>query len=190
MEKQIILASNSPRRKQLLLDAGFKFEIISSDYEENLFSYDPIITVKTFAKGKANQVFNLLINKQNKVVVGADTIVICDGKIMGKPKDENEAKQILRKLSNKTHSVATGFCIKTESQEIVDYDLTEVTFNNLTDKNIDKYIESGLYKGKAGAYGIQDKEYNLVKSYHGSLNNVIGFPTEKIIPILNRLIKV
>lgn len=190
MENQIILASNSPRRKQLLSDAGFNFEIRTSDYEESLFSSDPILTVKTFATGKANQVFNSLINKQNKVVIGADTIVFCDGKILGKPKDENEARQILKQLSNKTHSVATGFCIKKENQEIIDYDLTEVTFNNLTDKDIEKYIESGLYKGKAGAYGIQDKEYNLVKSYQGSLNNVIGFPTEKIIPILNRLIKV
>lgn len=187
--KQLILASNSPRRQQILANEGFLFEVIVSDYEEVGFSSDPELTATTFAKAKANDVFNKLVDKTNKIVVGADTVVFCNGQILGKPKDKEQAYDMLKTLSGITHSVATGFCIKSQEQEIVGVDTTLVTFNELTEQDIKNYINSGLYKGKAGAYGIQDKDYNLVKGYRGSLNNVIGFPTEKIIPLLKKLIE-
>lgn len=185
---KIILASNSPRRKDLLKANGFDFEVIVSDYEESNFTLDPILTAKTFAKEKALDVYNNLENKDNTAVVGADTVVFCDGKILGKPKDRLDAYSMLKNLSNKTHTVATGFCIKTENKEIVGVDTTLVTFNDLTEQDINAYLDSGLYKGKAGSYGIQDKEFKLVKEYNGSLNNVIGLPTEKIVPLLRDII--
>ena len=185
---KIILASNSPRRKDLLKVNGFNFEVIVSDYEESDFSLDPILTAKTFAKEKVLDVYKNLENKGDVVVVGADTVVFCDCKILGKPKDRLDAYSMLKNLSNKTHTVATGFCIKTENKEIVDVDTTLVTFNDLTDQDINAYLDSGLYKGKAGSYGIQDKEFKLVKEYKGSLDNVIGLPTEKIIPLLRDII--
>ena len=185
---KLILASNSPRREQLLKNENFNFKILPSDYEEQSFSSDPIITAKTFAKGKAIDVYNK-INDKNVVILSADTVVFLDGQILGKPKDETEAFSMLKQLSKKTHSVTTGFCIKYDQEEILDTDTTLVTFNDLSDEKIQNYIKSGLYKGKAGAYGIQDVEFNLVKSYDGSLNNVIGLPTEKIIPLLSSIIK-
>ena len=184
---KLILASNSPRRKEILKDAGFEFIIKQSDYDETTFSDNPIETALTFALGKAKAVFNVLSDKSN-VVLGADTVVFYNGKILGKPKDEKEAVRMLKTLSNKTHLVVTGYAIITKDKTICDCCKTQVTFNDLSDELIDSYIKSGLYKGKAGSYGIQDN-YPLVKRYEGSLSNVIGLPIEEIAPLLKNLIK-
>ena len=176
---QLILASNSPRRKELLESKGYKFRIIVSDYEERVFTDDPVLTAVQFSKGKALSVFDSLSDKEGVAVIGSDTVVYHDGSILGKPKDENQAKSMLKSLSGKTHEVISGYAIVTKDAVIAGYDITKVTFNELTDQDINRYIESGLYKGKAGAYGIQDG-YKLVKKYEGSLNNVIGLPTEKL----------
>lgn len=185
---KLILASNSPRRKELLKKEGFEFEVIVGDYEEKSFTADPYKTAVTFAEGKARAVFSGLENDEKAVVVGADTVVFSDGKILGKPKDKEDAEKTLKSLSDKTHEVITGYAVITENGEFIDYDQTYVTFNTLTESVLKSYIASGLWKGKAGGYGIQDG-YPLVKSYDGSLNNVIGLPTEKITPILKKLIK-
>ena len=95
---------------------------------------------------------------------------------------------MLKKLSGKTHTVVTGYCIISKDSKIIGNDQTKVTFNNLSDELIDEYISSGLYKGKAGSYGIQDG-FPLVERYEGSLSNVIGLPTEKIVPIIKSFIK-
>ncbi len=184
---KLILASNSPRRKELLEKSGLIFDIISSDYEELPFSSDPIITAKTFAEGKAKDVFNKLNNKQGVVVLGADTVVYCDGKILGKPKNESEARVMLNSLSKKTHEVATGYCAISQKACKVGVAVTKVTFNGLSNEIIDEYIKSGLYKGKAGSYGIQDG-FPLVEKYEGSLSNVIGLPTEDVVPLLKELL--
>lgn len=185
---KLILASNSPRRKELLEKSGFLFDIISSDYKEQPFSNDPILTAKTFAEGKAKDVFSKLDNKREIVVLGADTVVFCDGKILGKPSSEEEARKTLRSLSGKTHEVATGFSIISDKDYINDVVVTKVTFNNLTEEVVEGYIKSGLYKGKAGSYGIQDG-FPLVEKYEGSLSNVIGLPIEEVAPILKKLLK-
>jgi len=183
---KLVLASNSPRRKELLEKAGFKFEIISSDYDETGFSDDPVLTAETFAVGKAQAVFNAV--KGRVAVIGADTVVFESGEILGKPKSQEEAKKMLKRLSGRTHSVVTGYAVITKDEIISGSVTTEVTFNNLSDELISKYIESGLYKGKAGSYGIQDP-FPLVKSYKGSLTNVIGLPIETIVPILEKIVK-
>lgn len=180
---KIILASNSPRRRELLSLFNIKFEVHSSDFLEDDLEEDPIKTAEKFALGKAESVFNNLTDKNGVLVLGADTVVFLDGEILGKPKDENEAKNMLKKLSGKTHTVVTGYALITEREKIVGNDKTQVTFNELKDELIDEYINSNLYKGKAGSYGIQDG-FPLVKTYVGSLNNVIGLPTEKVLPYL------
>lgn len=185
---ELILASNSPRRKEILTNAGFSFKVISSDYEEKAFSDDPYITATTFALNKAKSVFNGLKNKDNVVVLGSDTVVYYNGKILGKPIDENDAIRMLKELSNNKHSVITGFALITKNQNIIDFDESQVYFSNLTDGQIKAYVDSGLYKGKAGAYGIQDTEFGLVREYEGSLSNIIGLPIEKVNKTLNKIL--
>ena len=121
------------------------------------------------------------------MVLGADTVVY-NGSILGKGKDAQDAKNMLKTLSNKTHTVITGYALISAQKETVSSVKTDVTFNNLTDKLIDEYVASGLYKGKAGCYGIQDP-FPLVARYNGSLSNVIGLPEEEIFPLLKELLK-
>ena len=184
----LILASNSPRRKEILTNAGFTFKVIPSDYEEQVFCSDPYKTATTFAYNKANSVYNSLENKADVAVLGSDTVVYFDGKILGKPNDEKQAIDMLKALSNNKHIVITGFAIITKDKTIIDYEKSEVIFSELDDEKISAYINSGLYKGKAGAYGIQDKDFNLVREYQGSLTNIIGLPIEKVEKELKKIL--
>ncbi len=184
---KVILASTSPRRKEILKNGGFDFEIINSDYNENAFSADPVLTAETFALGKAKSVYDKLPNKGGFVVLGADTVVY-NGLILGKGKSDDDAKKMLKTLSGKTHQVITGYALVYNGGQIVGHVKTDVTFNDLSNELIDEYVGSGLYKGKAGCYGIQDG-YPLVKSYDGSLSNVIGLPEEAVFPLLKKLLK-
>ena len=181
---RLILASNSPRRQELIRECGFPVEIIVSDYDEVSFSADPFITSVEFAKGKAQRVFTLQQDK-NICVVGADTVVYNQGVILNKPKNDLEATKMLEFLSGKTHKVITGYCVKSAFAEESGFVQTLVTFNNLSKNLIEEYVKSGLYKGKSGSYGIQDP-FPLVKSYEGSINNVIGLPTEVLFPIIKK----
>lgn len=180
---ELILASASPRRKEILKREGFVFTVISSDFDESEKCETPRKTVESFALGKAKSVFDRLPDKKNKIVLGADTVVVYDGKIIGKPENSARAKKTLETLSGKTHEVYTGYCLISEKETIIGSDLSEVTFNKLSADLIQKYIDSGKPLDKAGSYGIQDG-YPIVKSYKGSLDNVIGLPIEKIKPLL------
>ncbi|MBE7082012.1 MAG: septum formation protein Maf [Clostridiales bacterium] len=185
---QLILASASPRRKEILQKEGYNFQIISSDYDEKSFTSNPIITAKTFAFEKAKDVFNKLEDK-NAVVLGADTVVYLKGEILGKPIDRQDAKRILKNLSGNKHKVITGYAIISKDKTIIGYDKSTVIFNKLSDSQIESYLDSNLYIGKAGAYGIQDGEFNFVKKYKGSMNNIIGLPIEKIKKALKKFDK-
>lgn len=184
---KLILASASPRRKEILKNAGYDFEIITSDYEEKSFSANPYTTALTFAYEKAKEVFNKLEDK-NCVVLGADTVVYLKGQILGKPLDRKDAKRILQNLSGRKHKVITGYAIISKGKTIVGYDKSTVIFNKLTENQIESYLDSNLYVGKAGAYGIQDGDFNFVKKYKGSMNNIIGLPIEKINKKLKKFI--
>lgn len=184
---KLILASNSPRRKDLLLKGGFDFEIITSSYEETENYVSPYETAEYYAKNKALNVFNKLNDKNDVAVLGADTVVYHDGKILGKPKNSQKAKSMLKSLSGKTHEVISGYAVIIKDKIISSYVSTFVTFNDLSNDDIERYIDSGLYKGKAGSYGIQDG-FNLVSNYKGSFDNVVGLPTETIFPILKKLL--
>lgn len=183
---KLILASNSPRRKEILEKFGFTFTVIKSDYEEKENISDPQLLVKTFAFNKAKSVFDSLEEKDEAVVLGADTVVVFDGKILGKPKDTKDAENMLKSLSGKTHSVFTGYAVIEEEKTFSGVCETKVRFNDLSDSFIRGYVATGSPMDKAGAYGIQDG--SLVKDYVGSYYNVIGLPIEDISPILKELL--
>ena len=178
---ELILASNSPRRKALLTEYGFDFKVVPSAYEEQGVGATPQDTVKTFAFGKAKDIFDNLPNekKSQSVVLGADTVVCLDGQILGKPKSKEDAKAMLNRLSNKEHLVYTGYCIISSDKVINDCVKSIVVFNKLSNALIEEYIATGKPLDKAGAYGIQDG-FNLVKEYKGSFNNIVGLPIEII----------
>lgn len=186
---KLILASNSPRRKEILTEFGFDFTVKISGYEENRISANPETLVKTFAIGKAESVFNALTEteKQNSVVLGADTVVVLDGEILGKPKNSAAAENMLKSLSGKTHFVLTGYAVISAKETVSGVAKTKVIFNNLSEKLIKRYVATGSPLDKAGAYGIQDG-FPLVSSYSGSLYNVIGLPIEEIEPILKKFL--
>lgn len=183
----IILASNSPRRKEILTEFGYKFSVIKSNFEETDLSSSPVETVVAFAKGKANNVF-LRLKEQGRAdkitVIGADTVVYFNGKILGKPKDAADAEKTLKILSGKEHTVITGYAVINEKTQTFGFDKSTVLFNDLSEGLIKEYVATGKPLDKAGSYGVQDG-FRLVKSVSGSIYNVIGFPIEKIKPILD-----
>ncbi len=180
---KIILASNSPRRKELLEKSGLTFSVIPSSVEENISkSLPPVEYAKTLALIKAQDVFS----KRNGIVIGADTIVVFNDKIIGKPTSEQDAFNTLKMLSGKTHQVITGYAVLSKNATINDYCLTEVTFNELSNELICDYIKNAKPLDKAGSYGIQDG-YPLVKCYNGDYDNIVGLPTSKILEILRSL---
>ncbi len=183
---KLVLASKSPRRKELLSKFGYSFSIATADFKEENIKSNPVDTAKSNAVGKARAVFNNL-NDADAVVLGADTVVFIDGEILGKPVDDRHAMSMLLRLSAREHTVVTGFAIVTKDKEIVGDCQSQVVFNELELEQILEYVKSGLPLDKAGSYGIQDG-YGLVKEYMGSLNNIIGLPIEEIKPILDKYI--
>lgn len=177
---EIILASNSPRRRALLTEYGINFKVIPPKNEEtppkNVSVYE---YVEILAREKATEVYN----ENGGIVLGADTIVTLNGKIFGKPTSKEDAFNTLKLLSNKTHEVITGYAIISKDFNYISHEITKVTFNNLSDRLILDYVNTGSPLDKAGSYGIQDN-FNLVKEIEGSLTNVIGLPVEKIAEIL------
>ena len=184
---KLILASNSPRRKDILKEFGYDFKVLASSFCEQDLAKHPVQTAKDNALGKATEVFNLLTDP-DALVLGADTVVYLDGEILGKPKDSAHAKFMLNQLSGRTHAVVTGYALIGKDIKVVDYDESLVTFNLLSDALIQEYVNTGLPLDKAGAYGIQN-DYPLVKSLQGSKFNVIGLPIEKLKPLLDKYLK-
>ncbi len=184
----IILASNSPRRKSLLELIDLKFDVISSSVHED-FNIDlkPIEFAKHYANLKALDVAN---KYSDSIVIGADTIVVLDNVIIGKPIDENDSKSILRKLSGRTHTVVTGVSIVWQEKNIIDTfnEETKVTFQKLADEQIQFYIDNYNPLDKAGSYGIQDWFAVCVKKIEGCFYNVMGFPLSNFYNHFTKLI--
>lgn len=174
----IVLASASPRRKELLGKIIADFSVCPCSLKEERPALPPKKYVVYLAKFKADNVYETLPDKSDSVVIGSDTIVVLDGRILSKPSDEKEAKEMLRALSGKTHSVLTGVCILSKERSKSFFVATRVRFFNLSDSRIDAYIATGSALDKAGAYGIQDSGF--VKKIYGSYDNVMGLPTEKL----------
>ena len=183
--KKIILKSASPRRKELLANMGYEFEIKSYDLDE---SFDDSLTivdnVKRLGYLKAS------INKEDdygSILIGCDTIVVLDNKILGKPKDRLDAFNMLKALSGKTHMVMSGLCVIYKNYTFNDCEISYVRFRDLSDDEINEYIDTDEPFGKAGAYAIQGLGFNLVDLYKGSLNNIIGLPTEMLGRVLGEI---
>ena len=171
---KIILASKSPRRVEILKTIGTEFEIIPANTDESVEEgTKPSDAVMEISKRKA---LCILEKHTDAFVISADTVVVSDGEIIGKPKDKDHAFKILKGLSGRSHSVLTGFTLCTKDKLYCSYVSTDVDFKELTDKEILDYIESGEPMDKAGAYGIQEKGSVFVAGIRGDYFNVMGFP--------------
>lgn len=180
---EYVLASASPRRRELLSQILTRFEVIPSLSEEKVnISLFPEQMACALAESKCDEVFKA---NPAKTVIGCDTVVVFGDKILGKPKDKEEAVQTLKMLSGKTHFVITGVCVRNRFKRLVGFDKTEVKFNVLSDEFIREYVESGSPMDKAGSYGIQDG--GIVKEYYGSYTNVVGMPVTLVKKLLDEV---
>lgn len=183
----IILASASPRRKQLLEQAGFSFTVKPSGVEETINGDAPGEIAENLAFQKANDVYRQIradYAGKDFCVIGADTIVCYDGEILGKPEDEQEAFDMLKMLSDRTHQVYTGIAVMLrqdgEKRTLLFHEKTDVTFYPIEDDELKRYIATGDCLDKAGAYGIQGPFAVHIKEIHGDYNNVVGLPIAKL----------
>jgi septum formation protein len=185
--RKLILASTSPRRAEILKKMNIEFQIIHPDnIQENEISSDPVTHVRELSKRKAKSVSEKV---KDGLILGADTIVVLNGEILGKPKDKNDARRILKKLSGKTHRVYTGLTLinRPKVKILSSHDCTEVKFNKLEEKEMKNYIATGEPMDKAGAYGIQGMGSFLVDHIKGNLDNVIGLPVKKLKEMLKKI---
>ncbi len=182
-ELKIVLASSSPRRIRLLRELGVEFTHMDPTGKEDNSILDPGKRVEYNSLTKAMS----LVNSQEKaLIIGSDTVVHLNKRILGKPKDEADAKLMLRELSGNCNQVYTGISIvnSTSRRTLTRYTITKVWFKNLSDSAINEYVSSGEPLDKAGAYGIQGLGGELVDRFEGSYSNVIGFPLELLFEML------
>ncbi len=178
--KKLILASASPRRRELLGQLNVPFEVIPSRYEEHAEGLPAREAVLRLAEGKAAEVFSRC---PDCAVLGADTVVALDGAVLGKPRSAEDAKRTLRALSGREHSVFTGVSLLAEGFRRTVAVESRVRFFPLSEQLIERYVASGLPMDKAGSYGIQDG-YPLVERYEGSYENIVGLPVEAVRALL------
>lgn len=172
---EIVLASQSPRRQELLKHVFFSFLTIPSDADETLpEGLSPQECVVEISRRKVDDVVSRV--SAGAMVIGADTIVVLDDRILGKPRNEQEAHEMLQSLSGRTHQVYTGIVIVQDKKIVTGYEVTDVTFREISESEIDGYIQTGEPMDKAGAYGIQEKGAFIVEKIHGDYFNVVGLP--------------
>lgn len=180
----LILASQSPRRRELLQRAGFEFEVrVAGVIEELQAGEEPRDYVVRLARAKAEAVDA----SPDAVVLGADTVVVVDQQILEKPRDQEDASRMLRLLSGRAHIVQTGICLRQGQQIITDIAETRVIFSALTDREIAQYVESGEPMDKAGAYAIQGLASKLIERVEGCYFNVVGLPISLVYRRLQEL---
>lgn len=184
---QLILASNSPRRAEILNLAKVPYRVKTPDYHEKLLNSEkPEILVQKNSMKKVESISHLV---KSGLILGADTIVVLEDEILGKPQDEKEAFSMLKKLNGKWHQVYSGVALlnKKNSRQTTGYEVTKVKFNTLTDSQIQDYIQTGDPLDKAGAYGIQEKGAYLVEKIEGNFDNVMGLPLNKVKELLSQI---
>lgn len=199
MEKnkfELILASGSPRRKELLGHLKLPYKIITADTDEISHATDPGVFCQEIALEKGAVVLQKCIEEdptRNLIVISADTIVCLEGSIFGKPKTRDEAKNVLTKLSGKTHSVMTGVVIQVyhqgETKTVSFVEESLVTFNSISDYLMEKYLDTGDSMDKAGAYGIQGPSLTFISKVNGDYANVVGFPLSRFVIEFDKLLK-
>ena len=185
LPEKVILASGSPRRRELLGQMGVQFEIDVPDVDESV-SGTPDKMVALLAERKARAVAQ---KYESGLIVAADTLVALDDQALGKPQDDADAKRMLRALSGRTHDVYTGVCVMdaASGEAAVCAERTGVVFRELTDEEINAYVATGEPRDKAGAYAIQGGAGAFVTGYEGSRTNVIGLPVERLEEMLRRM---
>ena len=184
---KIVLASTSPRRKELMNGLGIEFEVVEPESDETSIHPDPEKKVIENAEAKARSVFD---QYSDALVIGADTVVFLDGVFLGKPVDTDDARMMLNKLSGRTHQVFTGVAIiDTSTGSMVSgVEETLVTFQELSEEDIAEYVAGGEPLDKAGAYGIQGAASVFVDEVNGSWSNVVGLPLELLRGFLNKIL--
>ena len=185
---EILLASGSPRRRELFTEAGLNFEVVSVDVDETPNEKEPEKVAQELSRRKAVAADREPASGRNKVIVAADTVVIHNGKVLGKPKDEADAVRMLTELSGAVHDVITGVTILTPGREEVTFSQrTRVRFRPLSEEEIRDYVATGEPMDKAGAYGIQGLGGRLVEGIDGDFNNVVGFPIDRFLAIMKAI---
>jgi len=188
LPKDLILASSSPRRSQLLRQVGLPFHVMSAEVDEQYNGRQPEDFAMEISSVKAQTIAGTL---DNAIVIAADTIVLLDKQILGKPKDADDAAQMLRMLSGRMHEVITGYTIyeRPTDYSITDYEMTRVWFRELEEYEIKQYVASGSPLDKAGAYGIQDDFGAVfVRRIEGCYYNVVGLPLAKVYNDIKRCV--
>lgn len=186
MKRKIILASTSPRRKELLEKTGLKFEVVSSDYEEDMtLPLPPDELAKFLSKGKAESVAK---NYEDAIIIAGDTFIVFQGKILGKPYTNEKAKEMLQMLSGQTHLVLSGITIlDTKNKKIFsEADESKIVFKKLSEKEIEDYVATGEPLTRAGAYAIQTVGKTFIKKVEGDYESIVGLPVGDVMKALKK----
>lgn len=187
-ETPLILASNSPRRASLLREAGIPFEVVIPTLEEPqcaTWRFSPEEFAESASYFKARSVAD---THDDRLILAADTVVALNGAIFGKPADRDDARRILRALSGTTQDVITGVTLlqPRRNRRFISHDVTRVTMRRMSDAELEAYLDSGDWEGKAGAYGIQNSGDAFIEKTEGSFSNVVGLPLELVTSMLER----
>jgi septum formation protein len=183
---KLLLASQSPRRKELLTNLGFTFDVVKIDCEEIIPTHIKVGEAAGYLSELKAAAFRNL--EKGEVLLTADTVVAIDNQLLGKPKDENDAREMLRLLSGRTHQVYTGITVKTLDKTITETDVADVEFEDLHDNEIEYYIQHYKPFDKAGSYGIQEwLGMAKIKKMNGSFYTIMGLPTHLVYKILKEI---
>jgi septum formation protein len=181
-QDRLTLASTSPQRRSILEQLAIPFEVVSPDYvEDDPPDADPTELVRRHAEGKARSV-----HADARITLGVDTIVALDGRVYGKPADDDEAARMLHELSGRTHTVVSGLCLLGAGDDVVAHEATEVTFRLASADTVTAYVAGGEWKGRAGGYAIQGLGGRLVERIDGDYLNVVGLPGALLVSLLER----
>jgi len=186
LQERLLLASASPRRREILENLGFEFEILPSNVDESEVPWnEPVTSAKLLAEIKG---VDAQMTRPRKTIIAADTIVLCDGQVMGKPGSPEEAKEMLEALSGRMHEVVTGIAlIAPPNIRIIEAESTRVFFRGLGPEEISRYIETGEPFDKAGAYAIQGYASAFIEKIEGCYFNVVGLPVSRLFGMFRRL---
>ena len=187
---KIILASKSPRRREILENLGVKFEIITADCDEECNLSDPCEAVKDIAARKGRAVLNTLVDKENTLIIACDTLVYAGDEFLGKPCDAEDARRMLSLLSGGAHQVVSGIYLYKDGKEIGRAASTHVIFDDMSQEEIDDYIRSGEPMDKAGAYAVQGRASVHIKGIDGDYFNVVGLPVNLLAKTLKECFEI
>ena len=175
----LVLASRSPQRRAILQQLGIEFEVLPTDIEE-IAAGDPVEVARSNALAKAMAAARL---RPDATVLGVDTIVVCERAILGKPPSAQDAEAMLRRLSGRAHEVISGLALVNSGNPQVVHEVTKVTFRELSEELLQRYVQTGEWSGRAGGYAIQEQGAALVRSISGDYLNVVGLPVSKMLDL-------